>query len=713
MAEPFADIQDYVQAVLQLVDRCLAPLEEGRTGEAREEALRLAGRVEERIRRRCQATVEAGGAAPLDYLFRIFGLSAFERHCVYLALAPELDASWGERYAALQSGGILLPQLELCLETFSGGRANRTELLGRWREREELLTCFFRAGHRGAEERSDLARGLKLDRRIVHFLFDYMSPDPALEGMIRIFWPGEELPPLVLYKELAERMRAWAGALPEETPVLFFLQGQPGSGRRTLARHFCKEEDRPLLLADLSALFQRGMGWEEILMHICREAAIRNAALAVEGFELLLGREESVSDGEQTSVRKTAPSTLHIRMLLERAARITGQLFLLSTASWQPELPEGPWQRIELELDVPDTAGRLRLWEHYLRQAPLAGTVRLETLAIKFALQPGQIAAAAREAERLARWEGAAELNEDILHRACRAQLPHSLGRMASRVNAAYTWEDLILPPEQKRRLRNACAQVEFRHRVYDQWGFGKKVAYGRGLSMLFTGPPGTGKTMAAQVIANRLGLELYKVDLSGVMSKYIGETEKQLGAVFDEVKKSQSILFFDEADALFGKRSETKDAHDRYANVQTSYLLQKMEEYDGIVILASNFLQNFDEAFKRRLKFIIDFTLPDRDRRERIWRSVLPPDLPRDEDIDFDFLARSFELSGSSIKNIAVSAAFLAAEEAVPMGMVHLLLATQAEQNKTGKTVGSDELGEYYSQVQAHLKSRLEQEGA
>lgn len=710
MAEPFMTTQEYIQAVLQLADRRLRPLEEGQSGQVREEAQRLADRVEERLRRRCAVAVEAGGAAPLDYLFRIFALSPFERHCVYLALAPELDASFGERYAALQSGGGRLPQLELCLQTFAGGRG---ELLERWQAREKLLSCFFQTGHRGAEDRSDLAPGLKLDRRIVRFLFDYMSEDPVLEGMVRMFWPGEELPPLVLYRDLAQRMAAWAGALPEETPVMVFLKGQPGAGRRTLARHLCQMEGRPLLLADLSALFQRGLSWEEILMHLCRETAIRNAALAVEGFELLLGREETLSDGEHTTVKKTAPSTLHIQMLLEQAVRMTGRLFLLSTAPWQPELPLGSWQRIELELDVPDTAGRLRLWKHYLAGAPLVRDVTLETLAIKFALNPGQISAAAREAERLARWEGTEQMDEDLLHRACRAQLPHSLGRMASRVNAAYTWEDLILPPEQKRRLKNACAQVEYRHRVYDQWGFGKKVAYGRGLSMLFTGPPGTGKTMAAQVIANRLGLELYKVDLSGVMSKYIGETEKQLGAVFDEVKKSQSILFFDEADALFGKRSETKDAHDRYANVQTSYLLQKMEEYDGIVILASNFLQNFDEAFKRRIKFIIDFTLPDRDRRERIWRSVLPRDLPRDEDIDFDFLARSFELSGSSIKNIAVSAAFLAAEEGVPVGMVHLLLATQAEQNKTGKTVGADELGEYYSQVQAHLKSRLEQEGA
>ena len=702
MAEPFESTQEYIQAVLQLVDRRLTALEQGTSRQAREETFRLASRLEERTRRRCLATVEAGGTAPLDYLFRVFGLSEFERHCVYLALAPELDGAFGRRYAALQAEGGVLPDLELCLRSFTVEPAQRGALLGAWRGREELLTCFFRAGHQGAEGQSDLTSGLKLDRRIVHFLFDFMSPDPQLEGMTQLYWPNEEdLPPLVLYGDLAQRMENYTKGLTAETPVLFYLKGQTGAGRRTLARHFCRSEERTLLVADLPALFQSGLSWKEILMRVCREAAIRNAALAFEGAELLLNKEEekNTSDG------------FHIKRLLEWTVQVTGRLFLLSDRPWQPEIPCEPWQRIELELEVPDTAGRLRLWRHYLEGALLAETVSLETLAIQFALTPGQIAAAAREAGRLARWEGAERLDERLLHRACRAQLSHSLGKSASRVNAAYTWEDLILPPEQKRRLKDACAQVEYRHRVYDQWGFGRKVAYGRGLSMLFTGPPGTGKTMAAQVIANRLGLELYKVDLSGVMSTYVGETEKQLGAVFDEVKKSQSILFFDEADALFGKRSETKDAHDRYANVQTSYLLQKMEEYEGIVILASNFLQNFDEAFKRRIKFIIDFTLPDRDRREQIWRSVLPADLPRDEDIDFDFLARSLELSGSSIKNIAVSAAFLAAEENVPMGMVHLLLAAQAEQNKTGKNMGSEELGEYYSQVQAHLKSRLGQE--
>ncbi|MFI3313625.1 MAG: ATP-binding protein, partial [Eubacteriales bacterium] len=217
-------------------------------------------------------------------------------------------------------------------------------------------------------------------------------------------------------------------------------------------------------------------------------------------------------------------------------------------------------------------------------------------------------------------------------------------------------------------------------------------------------GPPGTGKTMAAQVMANRLHLDLYKVDIAGVMSKYIGETEKQLGAVFDEAKKSQSILFFDEADAIFGKRSETKDSHDRYANVQTAYLLQKMEEYDGIVLLASNYLENFDEAFKRRITYIIDFTLPDELHRGQIWRSVLPSTAPLAEDVDVDFLARSFQLSGSSIKNIALSAAFLAVQEDASISMTHLLLAIKAEEEKAGKLLRREEFGEYYLQIAPYL---------
>ena len=216
--------------------------------------------------------------------------------------------------------------------------------------------------------------------------------------------------------------------------------------------------------------------------------------------------------------------------------------------------------------------------------------------------------------------------------------------------------------------------------------------------SIILYGPPGTGKPMGAQVLARELHLELYKADLSCVMSKYIGETEKNLGEIFEEVKKSQSILFFDEADALFGKRSEVKDAQDKYANAETAYLLQKMEEYEGIVILATNYMQNFDEAFKRRIRFMIEFPLPDAGRRRQIWQRVYPKETPVSEEVDFDFLADQFELSGSSIKNIAVSAAFRAAAAGTEIEMGQILDCLREEMKKSGKNLQKEDFGPYYS---------------
>ena len=692
----------YSDQILELVDRRLKQLETAEDAavwngaDCRRELL-----YENQLRRKWEQAIDAGESLPLEYLARIFGLSRFQRHCAYLALAPELSARYEERYAAAQGSRKGLPSLALCLDTFPAPAEDRMELLSQWKRDRRVLSFFFGGISQGNDGGSDLSMGLKLERRMLDFLFNVMSEDPVLEGKSRMHWPGkQENKAFVLYEALLEKLQR---RLEEEgrEKLLFYLKGARGSGRRTLVKELCAKEERPLLEVDLPELIGSVSDAEEALIPLCRETAIRGAALMLTGLEKLLKTDAAPSPREDEGSRTEKTDWLPtLRMILQWTAQVTDRLFLLSEGDWEPRIDPAPWRKTELQLDVPDIPGRMALWRLYLKDGELAEDVSLESTANKFALYPGQIAAAAEEARRLARWEGMETISTELLQRACRSQLSHGLGRMASRVNASYTWDDLILPPDRKQLLKNACAQVEYRHRVFDQWGFGKKVAYGRGLSMLFSGPPGTGKTMAAQVIASRLGLELYKVDLSGVMSKYVGETEKQLGAVFDEVKKSQSILFFDEADAMFGKRSETKDSHDRYANVQTSYLLQKMEEYDGIVILASNYLQNFDEAFKRRLKFIIEFTLPDREHREQIWRSVLPVELPLGEDLDFDFLARSFELSGSSIKNIAVSAAFLAAEEGVPVGMVHLLTAAQAEEKKTGKSVGQEELGEYYHQV-------------
>jgi SpoVK/Ycf46/Vps4 family AAA+-type ATPase len=235
-------------------------------------------------------------------------------------------------------------------------------------------------------------------------------------------------------------------------------------------------------------------------------------------------------------------------------------------------------------------------------------------------------------------------------------------------------------------------ATVRGRPLVLDEWGVGQKLASSAGVTVLFAGVPGTGKTMAAEIFASELGLDLYKIDLSTVVSKYIGETEKNLEKIFNEAASSNAILFFDEADAIFGKRSEVKDAHDRYANIEISYLLQRMEMYDGVTILATNLRANLDEAFTRRLQFAVDFPFPEKEDRLRIWQTLFPPDVPHDPDLDFGLLAHRFKLAGGNIRNIIVSAAYLAAADGRNVTMGHLLHGTRRELQKMGRLIGEED---------------------
>jgi SpoVK/Ycf46/Vps4 family AAA+-type ATPase len=264
---------------------------------------------------------------------------------------------------------------------------------------------------------------------------------------------------------------------------------------------------------------------------------------------------------------------------------------------------------------------------------------------------------------------------------------------MARKIVPRYGWNDIILPDDQRTMLREIVATVRGRPQVLEEWGVGRKLASSAGVTVLFAGPPGTGKTMGAEIIAAELGLDLYKIDLSTIISKYIGETEKNLEKIFGEAQSSNAILFFDEADAIFGKRSEVKDAHDRYANVEVSYLLQRMEAYDGVTILATNLRANLDEAFTRRLQFAVDFPFPERADRLRIWETLFPPDVPRDKELDFDLLARRFKLAGGNIRNIIVSAAYLAASDGERVTMEYLLHGTRRELQKMGRLVNDADM--------------------
>jgi SpoVK/Ycf46/Vps4 family AAA+-type ATPase len=357
---------------------------------------------------------------------------------------------------------------------------------------------------------------------------------------------------------------------------------------------------------------------------------------------------------------------------------------------------------MEQEFTIPPATLRKNFWETFSRQYQVDSKVDFASLAVKFRFSPGQIKDSMANAEYLALYRsnqpGSIEMSD--LYTACHNQSNQKLSILARKIKPKYQWEDIVLPPDQLEQLREICSQVKYRQVVYGEWGFDRKLSLGKGLTALFSGSPGTGKTMAAEVIANDLYLELYKIDLSQVVSKYIGETEKNLEKIFTEAETSNAILFFDEADALFGKRSEVKDAHDRYANIETGYLLQRMEEYEGIVILATNLNKNMDEAFLRRLNFVIEFPFPDTKHREILWRKIFPEDTPRNPDLDYLFLAEKLNIAGGNIKNIALNSAFYAAGEADAITMKHIILATKREYRKIGKSFLKSDFEPYYQLI-------------
>ncbi|HEY6173798.1 MAG TPA: ATP-binding protein, partial [Kofleriaceae bacterium] len=297
------------------------------------------------------------------------------------------------------------------------------------------------------------------------------------------------------------------------------------------------------------------------------------------------------------------------------------------------------------------------------------------------------------------------------LHAAGRAQSRHRLDDLAHRVAPWGRWDDLVVPAASVDRLRDVIDHMHHRETVFVDWGLGHKVAVWRRVTALFAGPPGTGKTLSASLVAQALGLDLFRIDLSGVVSKYIGETEKNLDRVFRAAHRSNAILFFDEADSLFGKRTEVKDAHDRYANVETAYLLQKLESFEGLAILATNFKKNIDAAFLRRIDIVVDFPMPGRDERRRLWRALLPAAMPLAGDVDLDFLADRFELAGGHIMNAIRCAATRAAATGQSVGMAPLLRGVRDELHKQGKLVSRDDLGAYAALLDAAEPSAARRE--
>jgi len=608
---------------------------------------------------------------PLLRLAAMFDLSEFERHVLIAALAVDMDLrfealySWARNDVTRKSLSV-----DLALKLFceDGSREAFREDAPLFRNQ---LLCA--AGEPQERETSFLGRSLRVDSRIAQFLLAEDVLDARLSPFTTLITPSHEYNSLHLPDALRSELQS------ERHPIMF-LCGPWGAGKRSAAEALCLNAGCDLLVADLSRIAGARLAPHEAFALLQREAVLRESALLLEHAEALM------TDAGALDPFGAALERLHPRSGV--------RVFIASEAPW-PRRTGWP----SFDFSVPVFSNRLKLWREALDSHEIpASAADVERLANRFALTGGAIHCACADAARRA------TLSLGDLEKAARAQSNHGLRRFSQKVENLGTWDSLVLPPHIMRQLRDVCIAERHRHTVYSKWGFDRHPGAGKGLNVLFCGTSGTGKTMAAGVLARELGLDLYRIDLSIVVSKYIGETEKQLNLIFREAKSSNAVLFFDEADALFGKRSEVKDAHDRYANVEIAYLLQKMEDYEGIVILATNLRRNIDDAFTRRMGHVIEFPFPDAEHRERIWKSVLPPDAPVSACVNFGFLARQFELAGGNIRNIALAAAFMAAEEGSTIRMEHCIIATALELQKTGKLPSRAEFRDYYEMIRLRV---------
>ncbi len=654
-----------------------------RVSKAAEELLKKARHLKFEIEKRIRETYRSGNLLPLIELTDRLRLKDLEQEALIVCLAPQIDARYEKLYAYLQNDITKKsPSLDLIFNLLSSSTEERLQLRGYLSDASPLLQYRLLEEIDYPAPASAAQRFLKADSRVVQYVLGNSDPDRRLLPHLRFLLPlkWEDVIITEPLKLRLQNLLPPEGEEPQPSRRLFYFYGRPGVGKKTIARALCGEGRLELATIDLATTERQPEAFAEKMNLIFRETILHPCAVYFDSFQEI-----------ETEV---AGFKALVNILAGYIEKSGIQTFIGSTNP----LPDILADRLpvhEIEIPAPDTEAQLLLWKKLLPgKLPDKEKRLLQQLTAQFNLTGAQISRAVSQVTQAAaaRDAGTEQFSPDDLMAACRNQSQPALHKLALKLKPLYTWKDIVLPEETLTQLRDICQRVRHRRKVYEEWGFRSKLSQGKGITALFAGPSGTGKTMAAEIIANELALDLYRIDLSGVVSKYIGETEKNLDRIFTAAEHANIILFFDEADALFGKRSEVRDSHDRYANIEISYLLQKMEQYEGIAILATNLRQNLDESFIRRLAFTVHFPFPDEASRLRIWKGIWPDELPISEEIDFNMLAKQFKLSGGNIKNIALAAAFLAADRDATVTMNLIIQAVQREYQKMGKNIREGE---------------------
>lgn len=613
----------------------------------------------------------------LEILGRRLGLSEFEQNVLFLCAAIELDTRVAELCARAQGNLIrAYPTFGLAFALFE---SPAWDVLSP--ERPMRRYRLIEISQPGATPLT--AAALRADERIVNYVKGLNEFDDRLASLALPFDAIPQSPLVASQQAIADQIaqELEASAADDSSPRLPLIQlvGSDSASKQLIAQHAAVMLGVELIRLPADVLPHDLTESETLLRLWERECSL-----------LPLGLFVDATDAEGRGLERLTAS--HLRFL----ARAAGVVFL-DTADLRP-ITGRP--TVAFDVAKPTSSEQRQLWQSLLaadRDQPTTEHIAADHAPTDLAGRlAGQFNLNSPSIERIAtrcRTSADAQAPLAALWSACRSSCRPRLDLLAHRIDARATWDDLVLPDDELQQLRDIAGQVHCRGRVYDEWGFGKKHNRGLGVSVLFAGESGTGKTMAAEVIANDLSLDLYRIDLSAVVNKYIGETEKNLRKLFDAADDGGAILFFDECDSLFSKRTEVKDSHDRYANLEVNYLLQRLEAYRGLAILATNMKSAIDQAFLRRLRFVVTFPLPDAAQRREMWRKSFPPELPL-ASLDYDHLAR-LNITGGNIHTIALNAAFATASSGLSrevhgLRMGHVLHAARSEYRKLQKTLNA-----------------------
>lgn len=610
--------------------------------------------------------------------------SGLESFFLMLAYANFLDAKYELLYAFLQGDvRMKLPSVRLGISLYELFETVDAEELGRFSNQEGSLFDVMLE----MQERYDsirLAQTYTLSEKAYSWLCGTDTLQSKLKKYATVIPVSMENVSIPIRLEECRRVKNVMDAMEAETKKgcqVLNIYGYKGNGRRFSIQYALSSSGKKGIYIDVVELL-KSTDMEEILRKVYQEWMLSEFILC------FVYPVYQKADDE-----KDAVSSIQIQQLISYC-KLKFPFFVWISEDKAEYLLEQNLKYIALEIPSLSIQERYQFWCEKAKAYPVSEDVDYRLMANQYILSMKGIQDALWNADLFRKSEQREKIEAADIKNAVKQQSVSQLGRCAHLIPSVYTWKDLVLQEETRHQLEMICNHVKYKNVVGEEWGFYEKTAYGRGICALFSGAPGTGKTMAVQVIANELGLNLYRIDLSQLISKYIGETEKNISKVFERAREINALLFFDEADSLFARRLDVRDSMDRSANAQTAHLLQEIEDYDGITILATNLAMNIDDAFKRRIRFMVKFAFPAEEVRLELWKSILPEKMPCEEELDLSYFAEKFELSGSSIKEVLTCAAFFAAAEQRKLANKDIIEAIKQNYSKYGKTLTNEEFG-------------------